>query len=387
MKYVYSFNETNANMYELFGTKGVNLTEITNLGLSVPEGFIITTEACNQYYKDNEKINSEIQKQIIEYIIKLENITGKKIGDKNNPLLFSIRCGPKTTIPNIINPILNIGLNEKIVESLSKNTDEFIWIWECYLNFIQSYSKFVMGIDLESFERIENILKNNNSQLTINDLKIFVNELKKEYKLKTQIDFPNDSKEQLMSIINACFKSWNNKQANIYRKDLDIPFDSGMSIYIQSMVFGNINKNCGVGTIYTRDPWSGEKNLICYFSKKSQKNHVNINIESPLENSELSREFPQIYNELKKICKLLEDYYENMQKIEFVIENNKLFIIQTSKGKRTAQAALKIACDFIDERTKKLEVISMNNSTELNSLSKDDDLIEKKDGPVLKKIK
>lgn len=350
MKYIYLFNEYKKNdLQDLLGNKGANLSKITNLGLPVSNGFIITTDACNQYYRDDEKINPEIQKQINEYINKLEQITGKNFGNINNPLLVSIKCGAKNEIPNIMNTILNVGLTEDIVENLSKNTNDFIWIWECYLNFIQNYSKNVIGIDLECFKDIKNILKNNKPQLTIEILRMLASKLKEEYKLKVQTDFPDNSTKQLTSIINFSFKSWSNERANVFRNDLDIPFTSGLAICIQSMVFGNINKNCGTGTIFTRDPITGEKKLIGNFSKQSLETYVDLHMDSTLERSTLSSEFSEIYGQLKDICKLLESHYKDMLKIDFVIENNKLFVIQVSKGKRTANAALKIACDFFDE--------------------------------------
>ncbi len=361
MKYVYLFNEYKGNdIYNKLGEKGTYLSEITSLGLPVANGFIITTDACNQYYKDNKKINRDILEQINEYINQLEQSTGKMFGDIDNPLLISVKCSPKNEIPNIMNTILNVGLTEQIVENLSKNTNEFVWIWECYLNFIKDYAKNIMNIDLEHYEHVKNILNNSTLQLTTKELRLLSNELKEEYKLKTQTEFPDNSLEQLYSIINVAFKSWNNQKANIYRTDLDIPFMDGMAICIQTMVFGNINKNCKISTIFTRDPITGQQFFIDKYSKHSLEFSINTYHDFTIEHSTLSNEFPKIYNQLKNLSKLLEFYYKDMLKIDFVIENNKLFITQVCKGKRTVSAALKIAEDFADEE-KTNELNKQNN--------------------------
>ena len=347
MKYVYLFNECKEiDKKEKLGKKETYLLDITNLGLPVPEGFIITTDACNQYYKDNQKINNEILEQINEYIIKLEQLTGKTFGNNNNPLLVAIKCSSKNEIPNLMDTILNVGLTEEIVESLSSNTTDFRWIWKCYINFINDYAKNIKGINLECFQHINDLIKD---ELTIQGLKNIANILKDEYKRKTQTEFPDNSLEQLYSIIDNAFKSWNNQRANIYITDVGIPFTDGLSICIQSMVFGNINKNCKTGTIFTRDPLTGDKNLTI--------NSSNISFDSNFENSTFTIEFPKEYKYLKNICQLLENHYKDMLKVDFVVENNKLFITQVCKGKRTVNAALKIACDFIDEEEAKKLII------------------------------
>lgn len=356
MKYVYLFNEyKESDIVSKLGKKGTYLSETTNLDLPVPSGFVITTDACNQYYNDNQKINNEILEQINEYIIKLEQSTGKIFGNINNPLLIAIKCSSKNEIPNLMDTILNVGLTEEIVENLSNNTNGFLWIWECYFNFIKDYSKNIMGVDLECFEHIQNILKNN-LDLSKEELKNFSNKLKEEYLLKTQTEFPDNSLQQLYSVINTAFKSWNNERANIYRTDVNIPFTDGLAICIQSMVFGNSNIKCGTGTIFTRDPITGDKILTGNFSKQSLNTSVKLSIYSNyyvdynFDNSAFAIEFSKEYDYLKDICVLLEKHYKDMLKVNFVVDNNNLFITQVCKGKRTAQAALKIACDFTDEQ-------------------------------------
>ena len=357
MKFVYLINEYKGkNMNELFGEKGTYILEIANLGLPVMNGLIVTTDACTQFYKEAEKINYNILEQVNKYINKLEQSTNKKFGNIDNPLLLSIKCSPKSNIPNIMDSVLNVGLTYDMVENLSKNTDEYIWIWECYLNFIKNYSKIIMGIDLECYEYVKEIL-NNNSQLTIEQLRVLFIKLKQEYKLKTQTDFPDNSTKQLYSIINIAFKSWNNDRAISYRKLNDISFEDGMAICIQPMVFGNINKNCGTGTIFTRDPISGnsideftnKKYFLGNFSKQSIENTINENKDFINENSIFAKEYPDIYIQLKNISKVLERHYKNMLKIDFEVENNKLFITEVCVGKRTAKASLKIACDISEE--------------------------------------
>lgn len=370
MKYVYFYNEYNENdIINKFGKKGTYLSEITNLGLNVPKGFVITTDGCNEFYENNKQINNDMITQINEYISKLENITGKKFGDKNNPLLLSIKCSPKNEVPSIMNKIINIGLTEEIVENLSKNTNEFIWIWEYYFNFINDYAKNVTNIDLESYEDIKNFISDKNNELTIEELRIFLSKIKKEYQLKTKREFQDNPKEQLYSIINKAFMSWNNERANIYRRDADIPFKEGIAICIQSMFFENINKNYKIETIYTRDPQSGEQLFKKENSSQSEEYSMYPDDEI-LNETLLAEQFPEIYSELKNISILLEKHYKDMLKIDFVIENGKLFIIEVCKGKRSARAALKIACDFSEKKNDNNDLTEQNNTlTKIKTLT------------------
>ena len=358
MKQVYLFDEyENQKLKDFFGKKGTYILDTINLGLPVRNGFIITADVCNQFYKDDNRINYDVLRQVIENISKLEQLTGKKFGSMDNPLLFSIKCSPKNDMPDIMKSILNVGLTYDIVENLSKISNEYIWIWECYLDFIRSYSKIIMKIDLDSYAVFEDALKNSNSKLTIEQLRMFANKLKDEYRLKTQNEFPDNSIEQLYLIINAAFYSWSNKKAEFYRKDLGIPFEEGMALCMQPMVFGNINQKSGTGTIFTRDPITGEikdkftdkKYFVGSFSKQSLGNKLNMDYDVINEDSILATEFPEIYKQLKIISRRLEKHYEDMIKIDFVIENNKLFITQICKGKRTAKAGLKIQCDIFNE--------------------------------------
>jgi len=347
------FNEYKENdISNKLGKKGTYLSETISLGLPVPNGFIITTDACNQYYKDDKKINDEILEQINDYISKLEQSTKKTFGSIDNPLIIAIKCSSKNEIPNLMKTISNIGLTEEIVESLSSDTNNFLWIWECYFNFIKDYSKNIMGVYLECFEYIQNILKNK-LDLSIEELKNLSSKLKEEYRLKNKTEFPDNSLKQLYTIIDFAFKSWSNQRAIIYRTDTDISFSEGLSICIQPMVFGNLNKKSGTGTIFTRDPITGDKNFIGNFSKKSLDTSVNMYIDCNFDNSTFASEFAKEYECLKNICELLEDHYKDMLKVNFFIENNKLFITQVCRGKRTAQAALKIVCDFTDEEREK----------------------------------
>lgn len=353
MKCVYLFDEyKEKDIWDKFGRKGTYLSEITNLGLNVPNGFVITTDACNEYYENNRKINQEITKQINEYIHKLEQLTRKEFGNNENPLLISVMCSSKNEIPNTMDTILNVGLTEEIVENLSKDTNDFIWIWKCYFDFIKDYAKNIMGVDLETYEYIKNILNDEKTALTIEELRILLAKLKKEYQLKTKIEFPDNSGEQLDSIINACFKSWSSERANIYRRDMDIPFNEGLAVCIQSMIFGNINKNCKIGTIYTRDPFTGKKLFTDENTENTSYDFVYQFDKNLDEKTLLSELFPDIYIELKNISILLEKYYRDMIKINYVIQNNKLFITSVCKGKRSAEAALNIACDFAEEDEK-----------------------------------
>ncbi len=350
MKYVYLFNEyKEKDIEDKFGKKGTYPSEITNLGLNVPSGFVITTDACNEYYENDKKINQELTKQINEYINKLEQLTGKKFGDNDNPLLISVKCSSKEGIPNIMDTISNVGLTQGIVENLSKDTYEFIWIWECYFNFIKDYAKCIMNVELETYEYIKKILNDKKTTLSLGNLKMLLTKLKREYKLKTQTEFPDNSKEQLYSIINAAFRSWDNERVKIYRRDMDIPDSEGLAVCIQSMVFGKINKNYKIETIYTRNPITGNPFFVDESSNQMSEYFANPFDEDLSKKSLLSEQFPEIYSELKNISILLEKHYKDMLKIDFVIENNKLFIIEVCKGKRSAGAALKIACDFAYE--------------------------------------
>lgn len=375
MKYVYMFNECKKkDIYDKLGKVGTYLSEITNLGLPVPNGFIITTDACNQYYENKQNINREILEQINEYLINLEQSTQKKFGSIDNPLLIAVKCSSKN-VPNIMNTILNVGLTKEIVENLSKNTDEFVWIWENYFNLINDYARNVMGIDLEYYQNIQNTLNNNQSLLTIEKLRTLSESLKKEYKSKTLTEFPNNPLEQLYLIINNAFKAWNNPLANIYRKDMSTPFSDGMAICIQSMVFGNMNENCKTGTIFTRSPITGEKFFIDKKNNQSLETSFDVYDDSTIEFKILSNKFPEIYNQLKNISSSLEHHYKDMLKIDYVIENNTLFITQICIGKRTAKAALKIACDFCDH-SKELPIMPQPDHISLKDCYKDMYIIE-----------
>jgi len=358
MKLVYLFNEyKEKNICDKFGKNGTFLSESFDLGLNIPNGFVITTDACNEYYEDNQKINEETEEQINEYILKLEQLTGKYFGDKNNPLLLTLKCSLKNEVPGIIDTLSNVGLTEVIVDNLSKDTKDFIWVWESYFKFINDYAKTIYNVDLETYKYVKNILNDKKTTLTKEDLKVLLDKLKREYTLKTKIEFPDDSEEQLYSLINAYFKSWSNERANIHRRDMDIPAKEGMAICVQQMPFGNINKNCGIGSIYTRDPITGEtkdeftgrKYFVGKFSRQAVDNKLDVNFDFINEESTLATEFPEIYKQLKIISRRLEKHYEDMIKIDFVIENNKLFITQICKGKRTAKAGLKIQCDIFNE--------------------------------------
>lgn len=359
MKYLYLFNEYKENdIASKLGKKGTYLSEIANLGLPAPSGFVITTDTCNEYYENNKKINEETKEQINEYILKLEQITGKYFGDKNNSLLLTLKCDSKNEIPGIIDTISNVGLTEVIVDNLSKDTNDFIWVWESYFKFINDYAKTIYNVDLETYKNVKNILNDKKTTLTKEDLKVLLDKLKREYKLKIKTEIPDDSEEQLYSIINACFKSWSNEHANTYRRDMDIPAKEGIAICVQQMPFSNINKNCGIGSIYTRDPITGEtkdeftgrKYFVGKFYIQSVDNKLDVNFDFINEESTLATKFPEIYKQLKIISTRLEKHYKDMIKIDFVIEDNKLFITQICKGKRTAKAALKIVCDIADEQ-------------------------------------
>ncbi len=353
-KYVYLFSEGNANMRELLGGKGANLAEMTNIGLPVPQGFTITTEACTQYYEDGERINDEIQAQIMEYIDKLEEITGKKFGDMENPLLVSVRSGARASMPGMMDTILNLGLNEQVVEVIAKQSNNPRWAWDCYRRFIQMYSDVVMEVGKKYFEQLIDQMKEKKGvtldvDLTADDLKELAGQFKAEYKSKIGSDFPSDPKEQLMGAIKAVFRSWDNPRANIYRRDNDIPYSWGTAVNVQSMAFGNMGEDCGTGVAFTRDPATGEKKLFGEFLTNAQGEDVVAGVRTPMPISEMASKFPEAFAQFENVCKTLEDHYRDMQDMEFTVEAGKLYMLQTRNGKRTPAAALKIACDLVDE--------------------------------------
>ena len=373
-KYVYLFTEGNANMRELLGGKGANLAEMTNIGLPVPQGFTITTEACTQYYEDGKTINPEIQAQIMEYISKMEEITGKKFGDKENPLLVSVRSGARASMPGMMDTILNLGLNEDVVEVLSKKSGNPRWAWDCYRRFIQMYSDVVMEVGKKYFEQLIDEMKEKKGvtqdvELTADDLKELAGQFKAEYKEKIGTDFPSDPKEQLMGAIKAVFRSWDNPRANVYRRDNDIPYSWGTAVNVQSMAFGNMGDDCGTGVAFTRDPATGAKGLFGEFLTNAQGEDVVAGVRTPMHISEMEEKFPEAFAQFKQVCKTLEDHYRDMQDMEFTVEHGKLFMLQTRNGKRTAQAALKIACDLVDEgmRTEE-EAVLMIDPRNLDTL-------------------
>ncbi|HPZ24185.1 MAG TPA: pyruvate, phosphate dikinase, partial [Bacilli bacterium] len=354
MKYVYSFKEGNANMRELLGGKGANLAEMTNIGLPVPQGFTITTEACTKYYEDGREINQEIQDQINEYIVKMEEVTGKKFGDIENPLLVSVRSGARASMPGMMDTILNLGLNEEVVEVLAKKSNNERWAWDCYRRFIQMYSDVVMEVGKKYFEELIDQMKNKKGvtqdiELDANDLKELARQFKEEYKSKIGTDFPTDPKEQLMGAIKAVFRSWDNPRANVYRRDNDIPYSWGTAVNVQSMAFGNMGDDCGTGVAFTRDPATGEKGLFGEFLTNAQGEDVVAGVRTPMKIAEMAEKFPEAFEDFKNVCKTLEEHYRDMQDMEFTVEHGKLYMLQTRNGKRTAQAALKIACDLVDE--------------------------------------
>ncbi|MGN0569650.1 MAG: pyruvate, phosphate dikinase [Candidatus Fimenecus sp.] len=353
-KFVYLFKEGNAGMRELLGGKGANLAEMTSLGLPVPQGFTISTEACTQYYEDGRKINDEIQAQIMEYIDKMEEITGKKFGDKENPLLVSVRSGARASMPGMMDTILNLGLNEDVVEVMSAKSGNPRWAWDCYRRFIQMYSDVVMEVGKKYFEQLIDKMKEDRGvtqdvELTADDLKELAGQFKAEYKDKIGKDFPADPKEQLMGAVEAVFRSWDNPRANVYRRDNDIPYSWGTAVNVQMMAFGNMGDDCGTGVAFTRDPATGEKGLMGEFLKNAQGEDVVAGVRTPMPIAQMEQEFPEAFAEFKKVCAILEDHYRDMQDMEFTVEAGKLYMLQTRNGKRTAKAALKIACDLVDE--------------------------------------
>ena len=373
-KWVYLFTEGNANMRELLGGKGANLAEMTNIGLPVPQGFTITTEACTQYYEDGREINDEIQSQINEYIVKMEKITGKKFGDRENPLLVSVRSGARASMPGMMDTILNLGLNEDVVNVIAEKSNNPRWAWDCYRRFIQMYSDVVMEVGKKYFEELIDQMKakrgvKQDVDLTAEDLKELANQFKAEYKSKIGSDFPDDPKEQLMGAIKAVFRSWDNPRANVYRRDNDIPYSWGTAVNVQAMVFGNMGEDCGTGVAFTRDPATGQKGLFGEFLTNAQGEDVVAGVRTPMKISEMEEKFPKAYAQFKIVCNTLEAHYRDMQDMEFTVENCQLYMLQTRNGKRTAQAALKIACDLVDERMRtEEEAVAMIDPRNLDTL-------------------
>ena len=373
-KWVYLFTEGDATMRNLLGGKGANLAEMTNIGLPVPQGFTITTEACTQYYEDGREINDEIQGQINEYIVKMEEITGKKFGDKENPLLVSVRSGARASMPGMMDTILNLGLNETVVETIAAKSGNPRWAWDCYRRFIQMYSDVVMEVGKKYFEELIDEMKakkgvSQDVDLTAEDLKELASQFKAEYKEKIGEDFPDDPKKQLMGAIKAVFRSWDNPRANVYRRDNDIPYSWGTAVNVQSMAFGNMGDDCGTGVAFTRDPATGAKGLFGEFLTNAQGEDVVAGVRTPMHIAEMEEKFPEAFKEFKEVCKTLEEHYRDMQDMEFTVEHGKLYMLQTRNGKRTAQAALKIACDLVDEGMRsEEEAVAMIDPRNLDTL-------------------
>ena len=373
-KWCYLFSEGNANMRELLGGKGANLAEMTNIGLPVPQGFTITTEACTQYYEDGREINDEIFTQIQEYIVKMEHITGKKFGDLANPLLVSVRSGARASMPGMMDTILNLGLNEDVVNVLAGKSGNARWAWDCYRRFIQMYSDVVMEVGKKHFEQLIDAMKEKKGvkqdiELDAQDLKDLANQFKAEYKEAIGEDFPTDPKEQLMGAIKAVFRSWDNPRANVYRRDNDIPYSWGTAVNVQSMAFGNMGDDCGTGVAFTRDPATGEKGLFGEFLTNAQGEDVVAGVRTPMKIAEMAKKFPEAFEQFQFVCKTLEDHYRDMQDMEFTVEHGKLYMLQTRNGKRTAQAALKIACDLVDEGMRtEAEAVAMIDPRNLDTL-------------------
>ena len=373
-KYVYLFSEGNGSMRELLGGKGANLAEMTVLGMPVPQGFTITTEACTRYYEDGRKINDEIQEQIMEYIVKMEGITGKKFGDKENPLLVSVRSGARASMPGMMDTILNLGLNEDVVDTIAKKSGNPRWAWDCYRRFIQMYSDVVMEVGKKYFEQLIDEMKEargvtQDVELTADDLKELAGQFKAEYKAKIGSDFPSDPKEQLMGAVEAVFRSWDNPRANVYRRDNDIPYSWGTAVNVQMMAFGNMGDNCGTGVAFTRDPATGEKGLMGEFLVNAQGEDVVAGVRTPMPIAEMAEKFPEAFAEFQKVCAKLEDHYRDMQDMEFTVEEGKLYMLQTRNGKRTAKAALKIACDLVEEKMiDKKQAVAMIDPRNLDTL-------------------
>ena len=354
MKYVYLFSEGDASMRELLGGKGANLAEMTKIGLPVPQGFTISTEACTKYYEDGKQINDSIMAEIMENIVKMEEITGKKFGDLENPLLVSVRSGARASMPGMMDTILNLGLNEQVVETIAEKSGNARWAYDCYRRFIQMYSDVVMEVGKKYFEQLIDKMKEEKGvkldvELTAEDLKELANQFKAEYKEKIGSDFPSDPKEQLIGAVKAVFRSWDNPRANVYRRDNDIPYSWGTAVNVQAMAFGNMGDDCGTGVAFTRDPATGEKKLMGEFLTNAQGEDVVAGVRTPMPIAQMAEKFPEAYKQFEQVCKILEDHYRDMQDMEFTVEHGKLYMLQTRNGKRTAAAALKIACDLVDE--------------------------------------
>ena len=373
-KYVYLFSEGDASMRNTLGGKGANLAEMTKIGLPVPQGFTISTEACTKYYEDGKKINDEIQAQIMEYIVKMEEVTGKKFGDKENPLLVSVRSGARASMPGMMDTILNLGLNEEVVEAISAKSGNPRWAWDCYRRFIQMYSDVVMEVGKKYFEQLIDEMKEEKGvtqdvDLTAEDLKTLAGQFKAEYKNKIGTDFPSDPKEQLMGAVEAVFRSWDNPRANVYRRDNDIPYSWGTAVNVQMMAFGNMGDNCGTGVAFTRDPATGEKGLMGEFLTNAQGEDVVAGVRTPMPIAEMAEKFPAAFKQFNEVCAILEDHYRDMQDMEFTVEDGKLYMLQTRNGKRTAKAALKIACDLVDEgMIDKKQAVAMIDPRNLDTL-------------------
>ena len=373
-KYVYLFTEGNGSMRELLGGKGANLAEMTNIGLPVPQGFTISTEACTQYYEDGRKINDEIQAQIMEYVDKLEGVTGKKFGDKENPLLVSVRSGARASMPGMMDTILNLGLNEDVVEVMAEKSGNPRWAYDCYRRFIQMYSDVVMEVGKKYFEVLIDEMKEKKGvtldvDLTAEDLKELANQFKAEYKAKLGTDFPTDPKEQLMGAVQAVFRSWDNPRANLYRRDNDIPYSWGTAVNVQSMAFGNMGDDCGTGVAFTRDPATGEKKLMGEFLTNAQGEDVVAGVRTPMPIAEMENKFPEAFKQFVEVCNILENHYHDMQDMEFTVEHGQLYMLQTRNGKRTAPAALQIAVDLVAEGHKtEAEAVLMIDPRNLDTL-------------------
>ena len=373
-KYCYLFSEGNATMREILGGKGANLAEMTNIGLPVPQGFTISTEACTQYYEDGRQINDEIMAEIMEYITKMEGVTGKKFGDLENPLLVSVRSGARASMPGMMDTILNLGLNEDVVEVMAKKSGNARWAYDCYRRFIQMYSDVVMEVGKKYFEELIDKMKEEKGvkldvELTAEDLKELAEQFKAEYKSKIGTDFPSDPKEQLIGAVKAVFRSWDNPRANVYRRDNDIPYSWGTAVNVQAMAFGNMGDNCGTGVAFTRDPATGEKKLMGEFLTNAQGEDVVAGVRTPMPIAEMANKFPAAYKQFVEVCQILENHYHDMQDMEFTIENEKLYMLQTRNGKRTAPAALQIAVDLVAEGHKtKEEAVLMIDPRNLDTL-------------------
>ena len=373
-KYCYLFSEGNASMREILGGKGANLAEMTHIGLPVPQGFTISTEACTQYYEDGRQINDEIMAEIMDYIVKMEEVTGKKFGDHENPLLVSVRSGARASMPGMMDTILNLGLNEEVVEVMATKSGNPRWAYDCYRRFIQMYSDVVMEVGKKYFEELIDKMKEEKGvkldvELTADDLKELANQFKAEYKAKIGADFPTDPKEQLIGAVKAVFRSWDNPRANVYRRDNDIPYSWGTAVNVQAMAFGNMGEDCGTGVAFTRDPSTGEKKLMGEFLTNAQGEDVVAGVRTPMPIQEMANKFPAAFEEFVKVCEILENHYHDMQDMEFTVENEKLYMLQTRNGKRTAPAALQIAVDLVAEGHKtKEEAVLMIDPRNLDTL-------------------